>query len=240
MAIGCLPPPLALFALGASSLPDAPSPVATYFFVIFIGLLFFYYFCLFGTLCGCCSWGMHSNSPPPDCFVCAVDLLCVHFATHRLLPGLFSHPHRDELPTLPSVLVSSLHVIGSLPVAVIHIVIFFPLVLLVYFLVFMFFPCFFFFFAPLFPFTFSFLFLLVIMLYPFSLIYPVLHWSKPYVVDVNDFLAFGLRMMSFGMRILLSGPMNERYLCVGWCLFGIDLILNLMYSHGLADAFGYG
>jgi hypothetical protein len=46
--------------------------------------------------------------------------------------------------------------------------------------------------------------------------------------------------MSFGMRILLSGMRNKRYLYIGWCLFGADLILNLMYSHGLADAFGYG
>jgi hypothetical protein len=59
-------------------------------------------------------------------------------------------------------------------------------------------------------------------------------------VDVNDFLAFELKKMSFGIRILLSGPKNKRYLCIGWCLFDAYLILNLMYSHRLADAFGYG
>jgi hypothetical protein len=87
---------------------------------------------------------------------------------------------------------------------------------------------------------FSFMFLLVIRLYPLSLVYSVLLWSRPWVVDVNDFLVFGLRMMSFGMRILLSRPRNKCYLCIGWGLFGANLILNLMYSHGLADAFGYG
>jgi hypothetical protein len=155
MAVGCLPPPLALFALGASSSPDAPSPVASYFFVLFIGMLFFCYFCLFGTLYGCCSWGIHSNSPPPDYFVCAVDLLCVRSAAHHPLQGLFSHPHRDELPTPPFASVSGLHVIDSLPTAVIRIVFFFSssssffLVLLVHFIVFFFSCCCLFFFFPL-------------------------------------------------------------------------------------------
>jgi hypothetical protein len=130
-----------------------PLALLPLFFAIFIGVLFFCCFYLFGTLCGCCSWGIHSNSPPPDCFVCAADLLRVHSAAHCLLLGLFSCPHHDELPTPPSALVSSLHAIGSLPAAVICIVcfffFFFP-VLLVYFLVFLFFPCccFFFFFFP--------------------------------------------------------------------------------------------
>jgi hypothetical protein len=42
------------------------------------------------------------------------------------------------------------------------------------------------------------------------------------------------------MRILLSGTRNKHNLCIGWCLYDANLILNLMYSHGLADAFGYG
>jgi hypothetical protein len=95
----------------------------------------------------------------------------------------------------------------------------------------------FFFFFPLFPYTFSFMFLLVIRLY---LICPILLWSRPWVVDVNNFLAFELKRISFGIRILLLGPRNKRYLCIGWCLFGAYLILNLMYSHGLVNAFGYG
>jgi hypothetical protein len=28
---------------------------------------------------------------------------------------------------------------------------------------------------------------------------------------------------------------NKCYLCIGWCLFGIDMKLNLMISHRLAD-----
>ena len=74
----------------------------------------------------------------------------------------------------------------------------------------------------------------------FSLIYPFILWFRHWIVDVNDFLAFELRMMSFDMRILLSGPRNKRYPCITWCLFGTNLILNLMYSHRLTDAFSYG
>jgi hypothetical protein len=59
-------------------------------------------------------------------------------------------------------------------------------------------------------------------------------------VDVNDSLAFGLKRISFGMRILLSRPKNKRYLCIEWYLFGANLMLNLTYSHRLVDAFGYG
>jgi hypothetical protein len=36
-------------------------------------------------------------------------------------------------------------------------------------------------------------------------------------------------------RSLLSRSMNKCYLCIGWCLFGVDLKLNLMISHRLAD-----
>ena len=59
-------------------------------------------------------------------------------------------------------------------------------------------------------------------------------------MDVNTFLTSGLRRISFDTRILLSGLKNKRYLCIGWCLFGVNLILNLMYNHELADAFSYG
>ena len=99
-----------------------------------------------------------------------------------------------------------------------------------FFLVFLFFPCYclIFCFIRLFSCTFLFMFLLVIRLYHFYLICPFLFWSRPWVVDVNNFLAFRLRKMSFGMRILLSGPRNKHYLCIEWCLFSTDLILNLM------------
>jgi hypothetical protein len=125
MAVGYLPPLLVIFALGASSLLDALSRVASCFFAIYIGVLFFCCFYLFGTLCGCCSWRIHSNSPPPNCFVCSADLLCVRSTAHCSLPGLFSRPHHDELLMPPSASVSGLHMIGFLPAAVIHIV-FFP------------------------------------------------------------------------------------------------------------------
>jgi hypothetical protein len=161
-----------------------PLALLLLFFAVFIGVLFFCCFYLFGTLCGCCSWGIHSNSSHLDCFVCAADFLRVHSVAHRQLSGLFLCPYHDELPTPPSALVSSLHAIGSLPAAVIRVVCVCVCV------------CFFFFFF-FFSRTFSFLFLLVIRLYPLSLIYPVLLWSRPWVVDVNDFLTFGLRMMSF-------------------------------------------
>ena len=237
MAVGCLPPPLALFAPSASSLPDALSPVAFSFFAI----LLVRYFSVASTClahCECCSWVIHSNSSPPNCFVCAANRLHVRSAAHRLLSGLFSRPHRDELPTPPSTSVSGLHTISSLLTAVIRIVFFFFFSLCCWF-PFLYFCCYLFFF-PLFSCTFSFLFLVVIRLYHHSLICPVLLWSIPWVVDVNNFLAFGLKMMSFSIRILLSRMRNKRYLCIGWCLFGAELILNFTYSHGLADAFGYG
>jgi hypothetical protein len=34
---------------------------------------------------------------------------------------------------------------------------------------------------------------------------------------------------------LLLEPMNNCYLCIGLCLFGADLMLNLMISYKLAD-----
>jgi hypothetical protein len=190
-------------------------------------MLFLCCFCLFDTLCGYCSWRIHSNSLPLDCFVCTTDLLRIHSATHCLLPGHFSHPYCDKLLTPSSESVFGLHAIGFLPAAIICIVcfflslfffffFFFSLVFLVSFFVFLLFPsCYLIFhFIHLFPYTFSFMFLLLIRLYHFSLIYPFLLWSRPWVVDVNDFLAFGLRRMSFGMMILLSGPRNKRYLYI--------------------------
>jgi hypothetical protein len=56
-------------------------------------------------------------------------------------------------------------------------------------------------------------------------------------VDVNDFLTFKFRRISFGMRTLLLGSRNKHYLCIGWCLFGADMILNLMYSHEFSECF---
>jgi hypothetical protein len=34
---------------------------------------------------------------------------------------------------------------------------------------------------------------------------------------------------------MLSGSRNKRYLCIGLSLSGVDLLLNLKTSHGLAD-----
>jgi hypothetical protein len=43
MAVGYLPPPLALFAPGASNLPDAPSPIASFFFFLLFLLVCCFY-----------------------------------------------------------------------------------------------------------------------------------------------------------------------------------------------------
>jgi uncharacterized membrane protein len=129
MAVGCHPPPLSLFTSGASSLPIVPNPVASCFYAIFIGVLFFCCFCLFATLCGCCSWRIHSNSPILDCFMCPANLLRIRFAAHHLLLDLFSCPYRNKLPTPPFASIFRLNTIGSLSAAVICIVcvcVFFP------------------------------------------------------------------------------------------------------------------
>jgi hypothetical protein len=144
--------------------------------------------------------------------------------------GSFLASSCDELLTPPSMSVFGMHAIGFLLATIIHIVCFFNFFscIVSFLLVFLFFPscCLIFHFIPLFPYTFSFMFLLLIRLYSFSLICPFLLWSSPWVVDVNDFLAFELRMMSFDRRILLSGPRNKHYLCIGWYLFSADLIVN--------------
>jgi hypothetical protein len=121
MAIGCLLLSFILFVSGASSLSDI---LLSSSFAILI-VLFFSYFYLFGTFCGYYFWGIHSNSSPSVCFVCVVDLLRTFSTVHCLLLCLFSHIHRDELPTPLFVLVSDLHAIGSLLVVVICIVCFF-------------------------------------------------------------------------------------------------------------------
>ena len=55
-------------------------------------------------------------------------------------------------------------------------------------------------------------------------------------LDVNDTLAFGLRMMSFQHGgSLLSRPRNKSYLYIRLSLLGADMILKLKTSHGLAD-----
>jgi hypothetical protein len=57
-----------------------------------------------------------------------------------------------------------------------------------------------------------------------------------WVVDAIVILAFGSRRKSFGMGVfLLSGSRNNNYPCIWLSLFGIDLVLNLKFSHGLAD-----
>jgi hypothetical protein len=119
--------------------------------------------------------GRFTQTLPLHNVLCALNLLCVRSTVHHPLLGLFSRPHRDELPMPPFVSVFGLHAISFLSTAVIRIVcffFFFFLVLLVSFLVVLFFLlCYLIFlFIPLFPYTFSFLFLFVIRLYP--LIYP--------------------------------------------------------------------
>jgi hypothetical protein len=53
---------------------------------------------------------------------------------------------------------------------------------------------------------------------------------------VNDIMAFGSRMMSFGLRILCSKALkNNCYLYIELCLFDADLMLNLMISYRLAN-----
>jgi hypothetical protein len=57
-----------------------------------------------------------------------------------------------------------------------------------------------------------------------------------WVLDVIVILAFGLRRKSFGVRVfLLSGLMNKSYPCIWFSLSSTDLVLNLKFSHGLAD-----
>jgi hypothetical protein len=43
-----------------------------------------------------------------------------------------------------------------------------------------------------------------LLICPLDVLWDVCHWFRSLVVDVNDILAFGLRMMSFGMRVLCS------------------------------------
>jgi hypothetical protein len=59
---------------------------------------------------------------------------------------------------------------------------------------------------------------------------------NPWVVDINDILTFRSRMKSFRHRgSLLSRPRNKSYLCIRLSMLGVDLILKLKTSHGLAD-----
>ena len=236
MAIGYLPSPFAIFAPGANILNDAPSPIASCFLLLLLVwhilwmLLLGYSLKLspFRLFCVC-----HRSRPRPlyrslsasKSFLASPPQWASNITFHV---GFW--PACDRLPSDSCYLHSTFFPSSFFPV------------LLVSFLVFLLFPCccLIFQFIPLFPCMFSFLFLLVIRFYSFSLIYLFLLWSKPWVVDVNNFLAFKLRMISFSMSILLSGPRNKRYVCIEWCLFGADLILNLMYSHRSVNAFGYG
>jgi hypothetical protein len=125
--------PCVSILLSPSSLASAP----LFFFSCFVCLICW----LFGTLCGCHSWGFTQTLPFG--FECAADLFRVCFAAHHLLP-IFSHVPPRYAFTPPSTSVSGQHVIGFLLTVVILIVCF---------------PCFsfgcFFVFPLLFPCTFS-------------------------------------------------------------------------------------
>jgi hypothetical protein len=57
-----------------------------------------------------------------------------------------------------------------------------------------------------------------------------------WVVDVSDILVFRIEEDKYWPGgSLFSRPRNKCYLCIGWCLFGTNLKLNLMISHRLAD-----
>jgi hypothetical protein len=51
-------------------------------------------------------------------------------------------------------------------------------------------------------------------------------------VDVINFLALGLRNISFGMNFLLPELRKMSYLCIEMNLFGTDIMLQLKISHG--------
>jgi uncharacterized protein YebE (UPF0316 family) len=57
-----------------------------------------------------------------------------------------------------------------------------------------------------------------------------------WVVDVNNILTFRVEEDKYWLGgSLLARSRNKCYLCIGWCLFGINLKLNMMISHRLAD-----
>jgi hypothetical protein len=56
-----------------------------------------------------------------------------------------------------------------------------------------------------------------------------------WVVDVNNFLAFGLRKMSFDIRFFASGLRNISYLYIELSLFKTYKLLQLKISHSLTD-----
>jgi hypothetical protein len=77
-------------------------------------------------------------------------------------------------------------------------------------------------------------------LFPFSLEFCCL-WIfnfglDLFVVDVIVILAFESRKKSFGMKVFsFSGLRNNSYPCIWLSLFGTDLVLNMKFSHELAD-----
>jgi hypothetical protein len=57
-----------------------------------------------------------------------------------------------------------------------------------------------------------------------------------WVVDVNDILAFGSRMMTFWHGgSLLSRSKNKSYLCIGLSLLRVYVILKLKTNRGLTN-----
>jgi hypothetical protein len=61
-------------------------------------------------------------------------------------------------------------------------------------------------------------------------------WSRPLGCRCERYPDFWVEEDEFRLEgSLLSRPRNNCYLCIGLCLFGADLILNLMISHRLAD-----
>jgi hypothetical protein len=62
-------------------------------------------------------------------------------------------------------------------------------------------------------------------------------WSRPLGCGCERYLDFWVEDDEFRLEgPLLSGLRNNCYLCIGLCLFGVDIMLNLMISHRLANA----
>jgi hypothetical protein len=61
-------------------------------------------------------------------------------------------------------------------------------------------------------------------------------WSRPLGCGCERYPDFWVEDDEFWLEgSLLSKPKNNCYLYIGLCVFGVDLMLNLMISHRLAD-----
>jgi hypothetical protein len=64
----------------------------------------------------------------------------------------------------------------------------------------------------------------------------ICYWSRPLSCKCERYPDFWVKEDEFWLEgSLLSGPRNNCYLCIGLCLFGADVMLNLMISHKLAN-----